>query len=68
MFMVIIFTDYLGQEEARDKEKALIPGEHELVRKGFKSKMMVFMNIMGLGLMIPAFWNILPLRWILMQA
>jgi len=58
----------LGQQEARNKEKTLIPGEHELVRKGFKSKVMVFMNIMGLGLMIPAFWNIFPLKWILIQA
>lgn len=44
----------LGQEEGRNKEKTLIPGEHELVRNGFKSKVMIFMNIMSLGLMIPA--------------
>lgn len=58
----------LGEQAARNKEKALIPREQEMVRNGFKSKVIVFINTLGLALTIPAFWNFLPLKWILSQA
>jgi hypothetical protein len=48
----------LGDQEARNKEKAL----NKSARRGFQHKVVVFISILVLIPMIPAFWNILLLR------